>query len=279
LSNISLVTIVTVTYNAEEYIEQTIQSILSQKTEEIEYIIVDGNSSDNTLNIIKKHENNIDKIISERDDGIYYAMNKGINLANSQYIAFLNASDWYVDGAIEKIIERLKNNSSIDYLYGDINEYSEDGKYLGLWKGNRGVFRGISIPHPASFIRTSILKEILFDTKYKIAADADLMLKVSRNPKTIMSYLPIQITNFRKGGISSNEKTKSEIEQIHKTYFSNDQIKIIKKDLGNYLFCKINVKEPNFIRFSLGKLSFKLPILNLIYKKVFQQEKEKFNNE
>lgn len=199
--NKSLISIVTVVYNGEKHLEQTIQSVISQTYDNVEYIIIDGGSTDGTLDIIKKYENQIDYWVSEPDSGIYCAMNKGIKVASGKFTAFINADDWYEKEAIDYISKAYAKEPNIKFFYGDINYIKEDGKVV-LWKGNKGE-NGIGIPHPSCFIRSTILKQNLFNTSFKIAADTELTLKLFKSNITNL-YVNQVISNFRSGGISSN---------------------------------------------------------------------------
>ena len=110
LKNIPLISIITITYNEEKYLEKTIQSVINQNYKNFEYIVIDGNSTDNTVNIIKKYKNNIDCYINEKDSGIYDAMNKGINKANGRWINFMNGGDTFANNSV------LKNLNIVNYL-------------------------------------------------------------------------------------------------------------------------------------------------------------------
>ena len=195
-----LVSIVTVVFNGEKHLEQTIQSVINQTYDNVEYIIIDGGSTDGTLNIIHKYEGQIDYWMSETDKGIYDAMNKGIQTATGEFIAFINADDWYENNAIEYVIKAYNKKQSIDFFYGNLNYIKKSGEMV-LWKGNRGT-KGLEVPHPTCFIRTSLLKKVPFDTSFKIAADADLILRLfNSNIKSF--YIDEVIANFRDGGVSS----------------------------------------------------------------------------
>jgi len=198
--SMSVLSIITVVYNGEQTIEQTIKSVLGQPYEHIEYIIIDGGSTDGTVDIIKKYENNISQWISEKDNGIYDAMNKGIQLATGDFIAFINADDWYSENALSIVGNCIQENPSIDFFYGNLNFIKDDGTIV-LWKGNRG-FKGLEIPHPTIFIRSIVLKSNLFNTSFKIAADAELTLKLF-HIKIKNFYIDKVIANFRDGGLSS----------------------------------------------------------------------------
>ena len=200
-NNKPLISIITVVYNGEKYLEQTIKSVINQNYQNFEYIIIDGGSTDRTLDIIEKYENKINYWISEKDDGIYYAMNKGIKVATGEFIAFINADDWYAKDAIQQVIKAYNKNQNIDFFYGNLNFIKGNGKIV-LWKGDRG-FKGLEIPHPTCFIRSSFLKQAPFDTHFKIAADTELTLRLFHsNVKSF--YIDKVIANFRDGGISSS---------------------------------------------------------------------------
>ena len=196
-----LISIVTVVYNGEKHLEQTIKSVLGQTYDNVEYIIIDGGSTDRTLEIIKKYAHAIDYWVSEKDTGIYDAMNKGISLATGEYTGFLNADDWYEVDAIKYVAKVFCQTHSADFIYGDLLFIKENGEVV-LWKGNRGS-KGLNIPHPTCFVRSCLLKKNPFNTNFKIAADTELTLRLfALNIKTI--YIDKIIANFRDGGVSSN---------------------------------------------------------------------------
>lgn len=195
-----LISIVTVVFNGEKHLEQTIESVINQTYDNVEYIIIDGGSCDDTLDIIKKHEDQIDYWVSEKDNGIYDAMNKGIKVAMGEFIAFINADDWYEKNAIEYVIKIYNQKKNIDFFYGNLNFIKENGEVV-LWQGNRGE-AGLAIPHPTCFVRSSILKQGLFNTDFKIAADTELTLRLF-NSNIESLYINKVIANFRDGGVSS----------------------------------------------------------------------------
>ena len=122
------ITIITICFNSAESIERTIKSVCNQKNDQVEYIIIDGKSTDNTLEIIENYKNNIDKIISEKDEGIYDAYNKGINNASGDYIMFLNSDDWLDSSALEKIQYAIHTKK--DVYYSTENIFDENQKFL-----------------------------------------------------------------------------------------------------------------------------------------------------
>jgi len=213
------VSIITVCYNSEKTIEQTLQSVTSQNYPHIEYIIIDGGSSDNTLNIIEKYRDKIHLVISEKDDGIYHAMNKGIKQAKGDVIGLLNADDLYSD---QEVISRIANafyNPAIDACYGDLIYFSDHApnKIVRYWQSRDftpGLFsRGWSPAHPTFFVRKSIYeKHGVFDTSYSMGNDVELMMRLLEKDRIQCAYIPQVLVKMRLGGVS-NSKIANIIEQ------------------------------------------------------------------
>ncbi len=201
------VSIITVSFNSAKTIEETIKSVLKQDYQKIEYIIVDGGSTDGTLDIIKKYKDGISKFISEPDNGIYNAMNKGIRLATGDVIAILNSDDIYADNTIiSQMIEFIKNND-LDGAYGDLVyiDSANENHTSRYWKAGlyqKGAFRyGWVIPHPTFFCRKSIFDKYgYFNEGFRIAADFDLMLRFIEVNRIKIGYLPKIIVKMRTGG-------------------------------------------------------------------------------
>lgn len=214
-----LISIVTVTYNAADTLEKTINSVICQKYKNIEYIIIDGDSKDGTVDIIKKYAKYIDMWSSEPDNGIYDAMNKGIEKANGDFIGFLNADDWYEADAIAKVVDVLQQRPTLEFIYGDINVYGE--QFLYVHHGNVGNnYIGDAIPHPSCFIKSSILKQNNFDLKYHIAADYELVARLIKELNIKKAYCNITLANYRIGGVSSRFiKARLEVFRINLKYF------------------------------------------------------------
>jgi len=212
-----LFSIVTVVYNGQKHIEQTIQSVLSQKGNDIEYIIVDGKSTDNTLSIIKKYEDKIDYWISEKDNGIYNAMNKGIDLCTGKYIGFINADDWYEENIFDKLVQKTKSNP--DYIVGDVKIVNKKLEYVNSLKLDIKNFkRTMPFGHPALFVKKEILNKYKFDEKYKIVSDYDFCIKLILNEYRF-EYLPAFVSNFRLGGVSNTLNTSKELFKIQQNHF------------------------------------------------------------
>lgn len=204
------VSIITVCYNSSETIESTIQSVISQDYSNIEYIIVDGKSTDNTLQIIEKYRSKISKIISEQDDGIYYALNKGIEAATGDIIALLHSDDFYSSPQIISKVVKLFIEQNIDTVYGDLQyvDRTEISKIKRNWKSGEykeGLFlKGWMPPHPAFFVRTSCYEKYgAFNTSLRSASDYELMLRLLHKYKCSTAYIPEVLVKMRVGGKSN----------------------------------------------------------------------------
>lgn len=207
-----LITIITVTYNAEKYIEQTIKSVIDQDYPNIEYIIIDGASSDGTIDIIKKYEKNISYWISEADSGVYDAMNKGIDVATGEWINFMNAGDTFVSNStVSTIIEKLQPISEL--VYGDSFLITKTEEQYRKAKQIDNFFNGIPFCHQALFAKRAILSKYKFNTFYSIAADYDFILKTF-SLKHHYQYINIPVCNFLGDGLSQQQVLKSSIEAM-----------------------------------------------------------------
>ena len=195
-----LISIITISLNAEKYLEQTIQSVLNQTYKNIEYIIVDGGSTDRTLGIIEKHKNAIDHIISGKDEGIADAMNKGVSLASGDYILFLHADDYFHhDACLEETIKFLEVTTDIlacSIQFGkDLKIIKQTG--FNFWTNFKGM------PHQGILCRRSLIESLHgFDTQFKICMDYDLLLRAYQNGARLKKA-PVVLSVMRDTGISS----------------------------------------------------------------------------
>jgi len=213
-----LISVVTVVYNGELHLEQTIKSVIGQSYDNIEYIIVDGGSTDSTLDIIKKYEDKIDYWISEPDDGIYNAMNKGITLTTGKYIGFLNADDWYNYDAIENIVFSLNKNDTA-FIFANVDFYSQNNMFTGTMGTHLEKYkRTMPFGHPSLFVKSTLIQTILFDEQYPTAADYDFICKLILEKHPYL-YLDKSIVNFRMGGISTTTNTDKELFTIRQKHF------------------------------------------------------------
>ena len=203
--------IITIAFNAEETIEETVQSVLSQNCAgfDLEYLLIDGASSDSTLDILSPYSNRI-TLISEPDKGIYDAMNKGIEKASGDYIGILNADDVYADDDVLQHVMDVFRASGSDSVYGDLVYVQRDNLLhvtrtwiSGSFKLN--AFRnGWMPPHPTFFVHKKIYDRLgSFHPQLKLAADYELMLRFLFKAKITTSYLPKTLVRMRVGGASN----------------------------------------------------------------------------
>lgn len=194
-----LVSIITIVYNGERFIEQAISSVLNQTYPNIEYILIDGGSTDNTLSIIDKYGKRIHKFISEKDTGISDAFNKGIKMAGGEWIGILNADDWYEKDTVEAVIAE---STGADVVYGDMKLWNNDEPDF-IVKGNHSLLEHeMTLNHPTVFVRKSCYDKLgLFDEKYKCAMDYDMLLRLKVNGSRFL-YVPKVLANMRWGGFS-----------------------------------------------------------------------------
>jgi len=194
-----LISVITVVYNGEKYIERAIQSVINQTYDNVEYVIIDGGSNDGTLDVIRKYDEVIDYWLSEPDKGVYDAMSKGLGVVHGDYVLFLGCDDYLFD--IFHEVVGYFNNKTTSY-YGDVilskNKKSYDGRFypLKLFIKN--------IPHQAIFYSRYVFQEYRFDTKYITVADYALNLKIFSNERYGLKYIPRTIAHYNnESGISS----------------------------------------------------------------------------
>jgi glycosyltransferase involved in cell wall biosynthesis len=213
-----ILSIITVVWNGEKTIEQTILSVLNQDYQHIEYIIIDGGSTDKTLQIITKYKNSIAKWICEPDNGIYDAMNKGISLATGDWVNFMNAGDEFAGKNVCSLVAEQISLSECDIIYGDMiaKDTESDSEILIKAKPVNQIWKGMVCSHQSSFIKRSDLLETPFNLKYKIASDYNQLLSLYTENKQFVQ-MPVVIARASIGGLSySNSKTYIErIKIIH----------------------------------------------------------------
>lgn len=221
-------TIVTPTYNCKSNIEISFNSVVNQKISEdidFEYIFKDGKSSDGTVEEIERLKNSLDdclqskiKIISEKDEGIYDAMNKSIAHITGDYVLFLGAGDYLLDNVFERVSEALSANNNPDVIYGYIvlgENHTPEVRKINL----KYTFRLMPVCHQAIFAKTELLKEKCFDTKYKAVADQDWIMAMVKKKKTIC-FIDIPIAFYEANGFSNNQDSLNQsiqdLKEIHK---------------------------------------------------------------
>lgn len=228
-----LLTVITVVYNLidanrEKYFIQCLESVHNQSYKNIEHIVVDGASDDGTLELLKKYaEKGWIKYISEPDESIYEAMNKGAHLAQGQYIAFLNSDDFYSNlEGIEKCIERLKKTNA-DCSYAKIKMIDENGQnpfkhHFFMTPDITVVFTSMPFSHQSMIVKTDVFKKLgLYDLSYKSASDYDFLLRMFLN-KCSFVYCNLTLATFRIGGFSyqDNNISISEVATFYQKYYS-----------------------------------------------------------
>lgn len=200
--------IITVTYNAERFLEPTLKSIAAQSYQQIEYIIVDGGSSDGTVDIIKKYPNVVTNYVSEPDNGLYDAMNKGLQLATGDYVMVLNAGDLLDEP--DTIFNILENCDNEDVLYGDTKIIDTDYEFVGMrhfippenltWKSFQ---QGMVVCHQSIISKKEITPN--YNLNYKIAADIDWAIRLLKNAKSSKNVHEI-VTRFMQDGVSTQHR-------------------------------------------------------------------------
>ncbi len=203
------ISIITVCYNSASTIEKTILSVGEQTYKNIEYIIVDGNSKDDTVSIVEKHKNNISKWISEPDKGLYDAMNKGIELATGDLIGILNSDDVFNSTKIVEEIADFHKINDIDASVGNIIQHKENGKIVRLYSSKYWspikLKIGFMPPHPSIFIKRELFNKFgNYDLNFKIGADYELITRFFLKNNIVWKYSGITTTAMLVGGLSSS---------------------------------------------------------------------------
>lgn len=254
-----LITVVTVVYNGEEYLEQTIQSVIHQSYDNVEYIIVDGASSDGTLDIIKKYEEQIDYWVSERDGGIYDAMNKGISLATGEFVNFMNTGDSFYSTDIIKDIFSQADYGNCVVVYGNVmNIYYATHKVIFSSKPLESIYKGLPFSHQASFTQSKYLRKLGFDLQYRICADYNLFYNLYIQ-KLSFIYVNITVANYDMFGTSTKysksfleKKIISNIYEPSKNkYFSTKKYFILK--LKDYIKSYLSDKQIKRVKIWLSE--------------------------
>lgn len=229
------ISIVTVAYNEEKNISRTIESVLGQTSDDYEYIICDGKSQDSTVDIARSYaekfaEKGIDyAVYSEKDNGIYDAMNKGIDLASGDYIIFMNSGDWfYSNDVIDNTIRMATDNGCPQVIYGDVA--SVQRSVANIIKGDHNSLeKCMSICHQAIFVSVPLIKKIKFDIRYKIAADYNLMLDLKKQ-EIDFYHMDVVVAYFSGDGVSTTQIEKlhtecADIKEAHGIYVDRKEVK------------------------------------------------------
>jgi len=248
-----LISIITVTKNNEDTVEEAVRSVISQTYKNIEYIIIDGASDDGTLNILKQYANRITKIISEPDAGVYDAMNKGISMASGDVIGFLNADDVYADSGVVRDIVKAFDDPDVDGCYSDLVyvDRRDTGRVLRRWKSGSyedGSFqKGWIPPHPTFYAKRSVYDRYgLHDLSFRLAADHELMLRMLLHHRIRLHYIDRVTVKMRLGGITNKSisnvvKQNIEILRARRRYG-------IRRAVTTYLVYKTAARVRQYLR-------------------------------
>ena len=243
------ISIITVAYNSAATIADTLDSVASQTHPEIEHIVIDGASKDDTLAIIEARGANVAKLVSERDRGIYDAMNKGLALASGDFVGFLNADDMFAGPEVVAAIARAAGAANVDAVFGDLVYVKQDrpSELVRYWRS--GAFAASRLrfgwmpPHPTLYVRTSLVTRLgPFDTHLRIAADYDFILRTLTHPGIGVAYLPQVLVRMRTGG-ASNRSLRALLNKTRE-----DLTALRKNKVGGLftLLCKNARKLPQF---------------------------------
>ena len=231
-----MISLITVTYNSGKTLKNTFDSVLKQSNQKIEYIVIDGASKDNTVSIIKEFESKFKgrlKWISEPDNGLYDAMNKGIRMATGDIVGILNSDDFFTsNNVLQEIAYTFEKETEIDAIYGDIHFVNPENlqKCVRYYSSNifkRSLMRlGFMPAHPSFYLRRECFEKYgLYKTDYKIAADFEFLLRVIFKNKIRTKYLPMDMVTMRTGGAStSGIKSHIRIMKEHLRAFKENDI-------------------------------------------------------
>jgi len=204
------ITIITAVHNGCETIESTLDAVGRQEYGNIEYVVVDGASRDGTIEILERHRSRIDVLVSERDDGIYDALNKGIGLATGDVIGFLHADDVFADDRVVSRVAAAFADPSVEAVYGDLDYVSRTDaqRVIRRWRAGtyspRRLAWGWMPPHPTFYVRRRVYERLGgFDTRHRIAADYDCILRFLGRGGIVPAYIPEVLVKMRLGGESN----------------------------------------------------------------------------
>jgi glycosyltransferase involved in cell wall biosynthesis len=204
------ISIITVVFNGEATIARAIESVLAQKNVEIEYIVIDGASQDKTLEVIAPYRMKLSHLLSEKDAGIYDAMNKGIKLATGNVIGFLNADDFYTNSLVLSDVIAEFIDPLVEAVYGDLEYFraSRPSKVVRTYRSNQfhpaQLKRGLMPAHPTLFLRKNVYERFgLFDSSYKIAGDFEFIVRIFKDESLGYRYIPQKMVRMQMGGIST----------------------------------------------------------------------------
>ena len=247
------ISVVTVCYNSAKTIGDTLRSVREQTYKNIEHIIIDGGSTDRTLDVVATKGAHVAKLVSERDDGIYDAMNKGIALASGEIVAFINADDFYASTGVLTTVAAAFKRSGADCCYGDLCYVSQvdPTRTVRYWRSADfvpGSFeKSWSPPHPTFFVRRAVYQRLGgFDLSFKIAADVELMARYLEAARISSHYIPEVLVKMRLGG-TSNRSLSNIVKQnaeIRQALSKNG----LRSSLVSFVLNKLVTRAIQFVR-------------------------------
>ena len=207
------ISIITVVYNNEKTIRDALESVLTQSFSDLEYIVIDGSSQDSTVSIIREYEDKLSYFISERDSGIYDAMNKGIRAAKGDVIGILNSDDLYYSRTVlEDVMIKFEEDHTLDIVYGNLVYVDQEdvGRVVRTWKSKQYYLNffehGNVPPHPSLFLRRKVYENVgLFDLNFRLAADYELMLRVFKSNCYKSLHIDKVFVKMRLGGATNRD--------------------------------------------------------------------------
>jgi len=237
------VSIITVVKNGESFLENTISSVLYQTYDDIEYIIIDGGSQDNTIDIIRKYEEDIKKWSSAEDDGIYDAMNKGVKLSSGDYLMFINAGDRLANKRTVEDLVRVLEKEKVEIVYGDTILHEKTRSRLWKAREINDLWKNALTAHQSIICSRNLLVEHPFDKKLKIAADCEWVNFCYYQKKATFFYYPKPVAIYLKGGFSEKRRVRTYIERwIGIRHYKKEvkvdlhYLKLIFSAVKNYFF-------------------------------------------
>jgi len=235
--------IITICYNIKDEIERTCESIVNQTNQNFEWIVVDGGSTDGTIEVLNKYKDRMDAFISEPDSGIYNAMNKGIKKAHGEFLNFMNGGDTFADSNV--VADFLNyDTDGVDVLYGNMNIVEDNGmRRLQTYPQmvNKTFFVKDCIGHQAAFIRLNLFEKYgLYSEKYRIVSDWERWIVFIENG-SFFKYWDYIVANFYRGGVGSkmSKKHNKERDDVIKTHFTKEEVSLAEKMAYNYRIIRL----------------------------------------
>jgi glycosyltransferase involved in cell wall biosynthesis len=246
------ISIITVSYNNEATIEDTIRSVKSQTYPMVEHIIVDGASTDNTMAIVNQYKNHLGPVLSEPDEGIYFAMNKGIKMASGDIIGFINADDILANNNVLEHVANILTDKNMDSCFANLVYVKIDNmhKIIRFWMSSPFSWElfstGWSPPHPTFYVKKKIYEQYgYFDLNYKMGNDIELMMRFLERFRISSQYVPEVWVKMRLGGVS-NQSIKNIITQNIAIYHGARKNRV-PFFIPEFIFCKIKNRILQYI--------------------------------